>query len=66
MKAWFAKDRWQIIRISHWRHKSDLNGSARISELHIRNRYNGKVKTVELDGHWEGADFPGLIYRGQK
>jgi hypothetical protein len=63
-KAWWAKDRWTIVRIVHltphgW-------ASAKETHLSLRNKYSGKVKLMELDGHWTYEDFPGNIYRGAK
>lgn len=59
LKAWFAKDRWKIVRMVRWGHGESVS----YTEIMLINRYNGKARTVELDGYWSNEDFPNRTFR---
>lgn len=61
-KALFAKDRWKITKIFQWGH--DEASHAHHTDLYLVNKYNGKQRTVTIDGLWELDDFEGGCYRG--
>lgn len=61
LKALFAKDRWEIRRVTHWKYGN--KDGIRETHFHLRNRYNGKLKLVERDGEWYKMDFHNNTYR---
>lgn len=60
-KALFAKDRWEIRRITYWTYHG--REGIRESKFHLRNRYNGKVKLITRSGQWDIRDFTNNTYR---
>lgn len=54
-----APDRWEIIRM---RHAKIWGDSVDMTEFHLRNRYNGKIKVVEKTGEWYPSDLKNNTY----
>lgn len=62
LKSKFAKDRWEITRIS-WMGRQGGDGTVLWTYLYMKNRYSPKLRRVDLRGEWFLTDFPGNIYR---
>lgn len=60
MKKWlkgkFRKDRWMILRITHWTYGG--REGIRESKIHCKNRYTGKLAVFTLYGEFYVNDFP--------
>lgn len=67
MKNWmnskFAKDRWTVLRVSHWAYGG--RAGTRETKVNVQNKYSLKLATFSLDGEFFLADFPDGIYRGR-
>lgn len=64
-KSKTAKDRWTILRLTHWAYGNSerSRGGVRETKLQCRNKYSGKVRLFTLYGEYYIEDFPNRIYR---
>lgn len=66
-KSKTAKDRWEILRMTHWAYGNSerSRGGVRETKLQCRNKYSGKTKEFILYGEYYFEDFPNGTYSGK-